>query len=504
MAGMFSSLSSASYALQTHSRSVEQAGKNIANINNPNYSRQRIVTGTIGTVASSTGVEAGPLVALGVQQVRDVYVDRQLLGELSYQSSLETQDFRLRQALSNLGDSVDRTSDALFVDDISQQGGGLRGDLDKFFNSFESLAARPTDATTRQVVFQSAEALVDSFNRTDRRMELMQNELETQISVETTSFNQRISELEELNREIGRLELVLPGSALDLRDMRQGKLEELSKYALVETVEAPGDNGQISVGIRNDAGDLTQLIQPGRGAKEIYFDSSARTFRVAGSGETLDIESGRLPALLEVRDTQIASVRSQLDLMASNVATEVNELYYQAFQPATGSAPAVPEISFFQQPTPPPSVSGLPSTVTAASITLYSAPSDPSVTDYEALASSSLRATTTTASGANELALVLAGIGSKDLSELGGMTLSEFSINTVTGLAQEIEAVQNRVEVQDDVVLLLQTRRGEVSGVSMDEEVSQLLQYQRAFQASSRYFNVLSEMLETMINSLGR
>ena len=503
MPGIFPSLSSASYALQTHSRSVEQTGKNIANINNPNYSRQRIVTGSVGAFNTSSGVESGPLQAIGVVQIRDVYIDRQMLSELSYQSSLETQDFRLRQALANFGDTVDRSEDATFVDDVAQLGGGLRGAMDKFFDSFESLAARPNDATTRQVVFQSAEAMVDSFNRIDNRFDIMQDELDKQISVELTSLNQRISELHGINQEIGRLELGQPGSALDLRDQRQQLLEEISEYVLVESVESAEYNGQVSLSMRNEDGDMISILEPMVAPREIYFDATARTFRLTGSGETFDIESGRLPAILEVSDTYVAEIRSQLDLMANNLATEVNELYYQAFA-AAGADPAVPEISFFQQPTPPPSISGIASTVTAASLALYSEPSDVSVTDYVPLTANSLRTTTSEFSGANELALAIADVATQNLAGLGSLNLSDFASRSIASLGQEIEQVQSRMEVQQDVVSLLEARRGEVAGVSMDEEVSQMVQYQRAFQASSRYFNVLSEMLETLINSLGR
>ncbi|HKJ90125.1 MAG TPA: flagellar basal body rod C-terminal domain-containing protein, partial [Oceanipulchritudo sp.] len=91
-----------------------------------------------------------------------------------------------------------------------------------------------------------------------------------------------------------------------------------------------------------------------------------------------------------------------------------------------------------------------------------------------------------------------------DQTALGETSFSEFSSNLVTRLGQDIRNGQNRITVQADVKELLETRRREVSGVSMDEEVSTMLQYQKAYQATSRYFNVLSEMLDTLINGLGR
>lgn len=504
MAGIFSSLNAAASALQTHSRSVQQTGKNIANVNTEGYTRQRLITGSISSTNGEVGVNSGPLVALGAVQKRDIFIDRQMLGEIAYLETLDTQDFRLRQALANLGDSIDRSGESQFVDDLTQTGGGLRGSLDKFFNSFEALASRPNDATTRQVLFQSAEALVDNFRRVDSRFEIMQSELDTQLSVETDSFNQRLSELDSINREIGRLEVAQPGAALDLRDKRQQKLEELAEYALIDSKEVPGANGQISVKIRAEDGDFIPLIQPGEGVRELYFDENEGSFRIAGSGTNLDIDSGRLTAIAEVRDTNVAGIRADLDLLANTVATRVNELYYQAFAPA-GADPAVPEESFFQMPTPPPSVSGVPSTVTASSIALYSEPSDPAtVTDYTPLSVNSLKTSDTEFKGANDLALAIADLGNATMAGLGDIEMSEFSTRMVTALGQEIEELQNRKDVQEDVKSILEQRRGEVGGVSMDEEVSNLVQYQRAFQASSRYFNVLSDMLETMINTLGR
>ena len=91
----------------------------------------------------------------------------------------------------------------------------------------------------------------------------------------------------------------------------------------------------------------------------------------------------------------------------------------------------------------------------------------------------------------------------KSLRALESLTLSEYASRSVSSLGQDISGAKDRLEVQSTVVDLLNTQRSEVSGVSMDEEVSNMVQYQQAYQASSRYFNVLSEMMDTLINSLG-
>jgi len=141
MPGIFTALSSTAYSLQSQSFVVQQTGKNIANINNEGYSRQRVQMGTTGAVQTAAGPTSGPLVATGIEHIRDVFLDRQILGEISYLSGLEASDFRLKQALANLGDTINRAGDAQFVDDIVQSGGGLRGAIYYFFDTFESFAA---------------------------------------------------------------------------------------------------------------------------------------------------------------------------------------------------------------------------------------------------------------------------------------------------------------------------------------------------------------------------
>lgn len=503
MPGIFSSLNSASAALQTHSRAVQQTGKNIANINNEHYSRQRLVVGSLNSVNGPFGVESGPLSAIGVVQSREVFIDRQILSEISYLETLENQEFRLRQIVANFGDNVDRSTESQFVDDLSATGGGLRGVIDELFNSFEAVASRPNDANSRQVLFQAAEELVNTFNRIDDRFELLEDELETQLDVDLAAFNQRVAELEEINREIGQLELAQPGSALDLRDQRQEKLEELSEYALIEVEDTVGTNGQITVSLKAEDGSLVPIILPSDGHRQVRFDQATGEFQLIGTSQVLNLDSGRLASTLEMRDQYVADVRQNIDNLANTVATQINELYYQAYVPA-GANPAVPEASFFQMPTPPPSVSGVASTVTAASIQLYTTPSDPSVLEFTPLTADSLRTTDTELSGANELALALADLADQDNADLGSLQFSEYTVRVLTTLGQEVEETQNRVEVQENVMTLLRERRGEISGVSMDEEVSQMVQYQRAFQASSRFFNVLNQMLDEMLNSLGR
>lgn len=490
MSGLFGHLTSASSALQAHSKSVELSGKNIANINNPNYARQRVISSSVSAVASG---QVNTFVDREVQNLRDAFVDKQVVEEGSFLSSFETRDNRLREILAVLGETVDRVNDPSFISDQPEDNGGIRDSLNDFLNAFENFAANPTDLANRSVVMQSAEELVSSLNRADARLDTIEHSIDTEIQTEVKSFNNRMAELSDMNRQIARIEIAAgEGAAADLRNDRQALLEEVAEFAQADIETVAGSGGQVAIRLRAESGETVDLLRPGFSPEPLLYDAASNAFRVASSAEHLDLRAGKLAALSQVKSEDIVEVRRQLDAFANTIATEVNEIYYQPSVPAGADPavdPAVPEFSFFAQPTPPPSVSGTPSTVDAGSIALY-----------DALDVDSLRSTNSGFAGANELALAIAGLSQQNFASLGELSLSGSIIQTTIDLGQEIESNSNQLAVQRDVQVLMKDRQAQVSGVSLDEEMSNLVQYQRAFQASSQVFQVVSEMLETIVN----
>jgi flagellar hook-associated protein 1 FlgK len=497
MSGLFGNLTSASSALQAHGKSVELSGKNIANINNPNYARQRVVSSTLSTVASG---EVNSFVDREVQNLRDAFVDKQVIEEGSFLSSFETRDNRLREILGALGETMDRVSDPSFISDLPEDNGGIRDSLNDFLNAFENFAANPSDRASRSIVVQSAQELVGSLNRADARLDAIETSIDTEIQTEVKAFNNRMSELSDMNRQIARIETAAgEGAAADLRNARQALLEDMAEFAQADVETVADSNGQVALRYRTESGETVDLLRPGFSPEPLLYDSASNVFRVASSAENLDLRAGKLAALSQVKSDDLVEVRGRLDALANTVATEVNELYYQAFVPA-GADPAVPELSFFAQPTPPPSVSGVASSVDVGSIALYTGSSDPLVTDSQPLDVDSLRSTDSAFAGANELALAIAGLSQQKFASLDGLSFSEAIIQTTVDLGQQIQSNDNQLAVQRDVELMMKDRQAQVSGVSLEEEMSNLVQYQRAFQASSQVFQVVSEMLETVVN----
>ncbi len=470
MSGLYASLNSTVKALGAHSRAIETAGKNLANVDNPGYARQRVQYGDRGTVLTTTGAESLGLEALGIEQMRDTLLDRQVLRETSLKAGFEAEQAGYQRAQAGLGQSIDRTQDA---SDPTVTGTGVAGALDGLFNAFQGFAANPTGVGERQVLLQQASILGDRMQLTDGRLAQAQSDLDAGIATNVDDANRLLATIAELNGQIGRFEVNNPDSAVDLRDQRQLKLEELAAILPVEVRAQTG--GQIQVVVKDGAGVDVPLVDLATVQGTIAFDGTNIT---GGSGATtLALSAGSIKGALAARDGAVQTVRDQLDLLARQLVTSVNAAYNPP--PGGGS-------DFFD-----------PAGLTAATFSLASG-----------LTAASLRSGVTTAAGDNSVATAVAALANTAFATGSGDVIdgsfTNFFSQSVSNLGQALAGANARVDDQTNIEQLVRSQREALSGVSLDEELADLLKFQRAFQASSRVFNVIDELLDNVVNQLGR
>jgi flagellar hook-associated protein 1 FlgK len=281
MSGLFTTLNSSVKALGAQGRAIETAGRNLANVNNPSYARQRVIFGDRGTVVTADGAQSLGIEALGVQQLRDGLLDRQVIRELALQASFSAEQSAYRRAQAALGQNIDRSSAATAAGAGSGTG-GLGAALDDFFNAFQGLAARPTDTGERQSLLQKSQILVDLLHQTDARLGQVQADLDAQISDDVTTVNNLLASIADLNNQIGRAEIGRPGAALDLRDQRQARLEELAAKLPIET--RPGSAGQIQVVLKDAANADVVLVDDSTVTGPVTFTGTGLTGGAAATG----------------------------------------------------------------------------------------------------------------------------------------------------------------------------------------------------------------------------
>ncbi|HVS53676.1 MAG TPA: flagellar hook-associated protein FlgK [Opitutaceae bacterium] len=471
MSGLFSSLNASVSALSAQSRALETTGKNLANVNNPSYARQRVVFGDRGTIMTADGPESMGLQALGVEQVRDSLLDQQVMREVSLTSAYQTEQQAYQRAQAGLGQTV--AGSAATSGSSSTDDNGIGAALDDFFNAFQSLAANPTDSGQRQTLLQSTSILTDRLHLADTRLAQVQSDLGAQVSSDVADTNRILQTVADLNAQIARFEANDPGGAVDLRDQRQAALEQLAAKL---PIEVQGTNtSELTVVAKDASGADVVLVDHANVVAPLAFTGTQIT--AGASATVLGPSGGSIEGAITARDGAVQTLRDNLDALASQLVTSVNAAYNP-----TGSTG-----DFF----------------TAAGTSAGTIQMAGGVTP------TTLKASDGGAAGDNTVALAIAALATTKFSTTGAPpdaidgTFSGHFAKSVSDLGQALAGANARVDDQTNIEKIVRTQRDGVSGVSLDEEMADLMKYQRAFQASSRVFSVMDDLLDTVVNKMG-
>src|SRR5881628_1371674 len=192
MLGLFGTLSMANRALQTQRNGTEVAGHNLANVNTPGYSRQRVAIETSLAIPSQFGPQGTGADAVAVVQLRDALVDRQIATEVSVRSAYESRQEGLEFAQAALGQQIDRQATGAEGSAAASGVGGQHGiaeDLSDLFNAFQSLSTDPTSAIERQALISKAQNLATQFNQVSGRLSSLRSSLNDSLTSDVEQAN---------------------------------------------------------------------------------------------------------------------------------------------------------------------------------------------------------------------------------------------------------------------------------------------------------------------------
>jgi flagellar hook-associated protein 1 FlgK len=423
---------------------LDVTSHNIANANTAGYSRQQAVFSASDPLQVTDGAKLSTLASLGTG------VDIQ-----SYQR-IRNQFLDLQYRAQNMVLSQQSTtSDALSqVETGLQEPGdnGLSKQLQQFWSAWSDLAANPTSSGARQALYQQANTVATTLHSLDSQL----TDAANQASAEYTSITGAGGDVSQIATQIASLNTAIKKSVAagdhpnDLMDKRDQLLDQLSGFA------------QVSV---NDLGNGSIQVSFGDAANPLVDDGTVnwpQTLNNAGPPPTTS--GGKLQALNDIFKTggTIDSLRADLNNVANTLATQVNAIHN------TGGATGV---DFF--------------TVTngseAASIAV-------NVTASTIVASS--------ATGIGDIAAQIANLR-------GTATDSAYSAY-VTRIGSMSQDAQNRVATAQALTNSVDASRQSTSGVSMDEEMTNMVRFQRAYQASARAMSTMDEMLDILINRTGK
>ncbi|HWQ92200.1 MAG TPA: flagellar hook-associated protein FlgK [Clostridia bacterium] len=473
MLGLFGTLNLATRALQVQQTGVEIAGQNLANINNTAYARQRVELQTSLAVMTPIGPQGTGVQLTAIQQIRDALLDDHICDETSVGGYWEAQRGGLESAQTALGEFLDQNASS--IDSAATAGSaaaaqGLATQISQLFNMFQSVATSPTSLSQRQTLINQAQTLAEAFNQVSTRLEAVNDNLDRRIGVDVESANQLLVDIADLNKEIMDAEAPGGGASNDLRDSRQQKLEALAQLADFELGTAADGSltlqigGRIVVSGRNVLETL-ETGDDGTGKMQVRFSSDhAAAFLTGGS----------IRGTMAARDGALAKLRSGLDTLAAEMISAVNAVYRTGFD-LNGSTGA----DLF---------TGLDAATIGVSAALLA---DPGLLQVSGLAGTI---------GDNQVALALARMGTTRQAGLGDKTFNETYGLLVTNLGNALSSANDQVANHALVGELLLSRRDSVSGVSMEEEMTSLISFQKAYQASARVVSTIDEMLDELLN----
>lgn len=447
--------------MQTHQKGVAVAGHNLANVNNTAYARQRLTISTSTPVDSPFGPLGNGVDGTAVTQIRNSILDSRIQVETSARGSLEAQQEALELTESSLGEPVAGTTGGA---------SGLTKQLAGLFNAFQSAATTPTSSAERSSLLGKAAQLASQFQQVDRRLATLSTSLDQSLQDDTASANQLVAEIAQLSQEIDRTEISGGNGANDLRDLRQEKLESLSRLVKVET--ATNENGGLEISVAGttlvSGGEVTDRLET------FTADDGSLRIRAQGDGTQLSLTGGRLQGTMEARDGALKQVRADLNDTASTLISEVNSLHRDGFD-LTGGTGA----DFF---------TGTNATDIAVN------------PDLRANVNRLQLAGGPDAKGDGAVALRLAQLANRPLAGLGDHTLGAHYGQAVANVGEALANVESSLADQKLVDEMLTGQRQSVSGVSLDEEMTDLMKYQKAYAASAKLISTIDEMLNDVIN----
>ncbi len=467
MSGLISDILRNAQSLNLHARTVETAGHNLANQNDPAYARQRTAPKEASTIYTTFGLQPGGVTSWGREHARSFILDKQVVrgqGEVSYAEAQRDTRESLQVAL---GEEIDRKSSTASLDTIPDSDtveGSLSKAIDEFFNAFQELSSNPGDPSAKEVLFQKSEILTTRFNIVDKRVEEVRSNLQEKVADEIEKVEDLLDKISTLNERIYKLEFRKQGLAVDMRDERQKAIEELAGLVSVEM--APINDSVIGISVKTDDGQDVLLVGLDGRVGEILDADGQLTF---------DPLRGSIAGIIDSEAAIDKLKNENLDLLAQQLVTSVNAAYND------GSAD-----NFFD----------------ADSITAGGLKLDGSLTP------GGIRSSTTSFSGANDIALSISELADKKFSQnnddLIEGTFGEFIASTAARVGQDLRTADADLETYQLAETRIQQDREQLGAVNVDEEVTDLMRYQRAFQGTSKVIGVLDQLLETVVTSLVR
>lgn len=456
-------------SMMNSQQGLQTVSHNIANKSTEGYTRQRVEQQANEPVGyGNTRMGQGARIT-AITRVNNPFIEKQLENEKNH-----------------LGKSDAKAETMSRVEEVfnEQTNKGLNKFMSEFFNAFRELSNSPESAAIRSLVKESADFLAKDFQRVDKQLSQIQSESDFQVGVHVNAINEITQEIAVLNKKIQSIE-INSSSANDERDRRDVLIKNLGEKINIKYAE--GEDGSITITAGNNAilvsgGDSIELTVSDAEADkrdaraQIYYKPSDSSSPI---NITKQIKGGALGGILEIRDEFIETLKGQLDELAYAVSNEVNSAHRAGFD-----GQSRPGSNFFKEL----------GAVKNASRNIQV--SETIATDPSRIAAGAMP----NAPGDNRVANLISSMQYNFTMDEGQSTFDDFYGNVVGIVGVTARRAISESEAQKGIVDQLTNIRESISGVSLDEETTKMIEYQKSYDASARLIRTADEMMDTVLN----
>ena len=453
MGGLNTSLLVGMQALDATQGALQATSNNIANANTPGYTREVVQLSENPEINTDGQVSGGGVSLDGLQSVRDELLNLQIQQQTSLQSSADTQSSTLQQIQSYFSSSSG--------DDISSE-------LAAFSTSLSQLSANPASSSAQQGVLSAGQNLANAFHTTANGLTSAQSYADGQVSQTVAQINSLTSQIAQLNGQLSQSATAANGGGT-IEDQRDQLVQQLSALTGVSVT-------QTSDGETITTGNGTPLVMGGQSftlQTTTGSDGMQQVLDSNGNNITASLDGGQLGGAIQVRDQVIPGFLTQLNTLASQFATAFNAAQAKGFD-SNGKAGQ----NFFTLPAnAADAASGI--AVAISNPALIAISSDGSAGSNGNIANLSAALTNALPSGQNA-----AGSYANLVFQVGTAASNASAESTAIGLNLQ----------------QLTTQQGSVSAVSTDEETTNLIRYQAAYEAAARIVSTIQQLNTVTLN----
>lgn len=461
MYGLFNGLEIGKRALLSSQLAMTTLGHNMANVNTPGYSRQRVNVTSAMPVDTPWGNAGSGVEIKNIEQIRDLFLTGQYRNENASQGRWEFSEKSISQIEGYFNEPQDNS---------------LGDSLDNFWQAWQELANRPEDNASRVSLLEEAKSLINNFHQMDKQLKDLRQNTDNEIKNLVHQLNQYGAQIANLNAQISYQEL---GSdkANDLRDQRDLLVDELSKYVDVKVVEREKGQTAVLIGAMAfvDGADFLSI-----GTKVESGDNTTTTKVVwADTDVEIKFSNGQMAAMFQTRDEIIPKYQRAIDELARGIVENVNAVHQTGY-----GLDEIDGRDFFDAQ--------------------YTDAAHMSI-DIEIINSvDHIAASISGGPGDGSNALAVAKALSQDrVMSSDSTTIREYYGGIVGRLGIESMESTNYKSNYALLVQQIENQRQSVQGVSLDEEMTNLVKFQNAYEAAARVITAMDQALDTLINGTG-